>query len=196
MRLTPGNGLGGALDCGDEGRMITDDDEQEGRNQSAASARSNTSLESTVAAATRRRPILVEPNLVRELGKVVRILRLPGQRVPSNRLESSLDIYSLFSGNLVVRDVILRLAPRLCSFRADSSLRFEIHFVAKQYEREILRITRARLDKELISPRVETLKRRRTRHIKRQHTAIGPAIERDPQRLEALLTGRVPCTLR
>lgn len=75
MRLTPGNGLGGALDCGDEGRMITDDDEQEGRNQSAASARSNTSLESTVAAATRRRPILVEPNLVRELGKVVRILK-------------------------------------------------------------------------------------------------------------------------
>lgn len=69
---------------------------------------------------------------------------------------------------------------------------FQVDFVAKHYEREVFRVTRTGLNQEFISPAVQSLKRIRRSNIVNQHTAVGPAVESHAQRLEALLTCRIP----
>lgn len=68
----------------------------------------------------------------------------------------------------------------------------QVNLVAEHHEGEVFRISRAGLDQELIPPAVECLEGVGCSHIEHQHTAVGSTIERNTQRLEPLLTSRVP----
>ena len=56
----------------------------------------------------------------------------------------------------------------------------------------MLGVARTRLYEELVAPRVERLERVRRGNVVHQHAAVGAAVERHAERLEALLSGRVP----
>lgn len=51
---------------------------------------------------------------------------------------------------------------------------------------------RARLNKELVPPRIECLKRFRTVDVVYEYATIGTPIEGNTERLETLLSGGVP----
>ena len=69
---------------------------------------------------------------------------------------------------------------------------FYINLVAEDDEREVLRVMRARLNKELIPPAVKCLERLGAIHVVHEYAAVCTSIERDAKRLEALLTRGVP----
>lgn len=60
------------------------------------------------------------------------------------------------------------------------------------YERKVLGIARRSLNQELVSPAVESIETLGVVDIKHQHAAVGTSVECNAQRLEALLTSRVP----
>ena len=67
-----------------------------------------------------------------------------------------------------------------------------VNLVADDNEGEVLGVSGACLDEELVSPAVERLECVAHRHVVHQHAAVGTAIERNPQRLETLLAGCIP----
>ena len=69
---------------------------------------------------------------------------------------------------------------------------FYINLVPQNNEREVLRIVRASLDEEFISPAVERLKALGAINIIHENTAVCTTIECDTERLETLLTSSVP----
>lgn len=60
------------------------------------------------------------------------------------------------------------------------------------YEWEALRIHRARLYQELVSPAVQCIETLGVVDVVYEHAAVGAAVKGDAQRLEAFLAGRVP----
>jgi len=70
--------------------------------------------------------------------------------------------------------------------------RVEINFVANDDKWEVVRVTRTRLDKELISPAVQWTERVGWRHIIDQYTAVCTTVERYTEALEPLLTSCIP----
>ena len=54
-----------------------------------------------------------------------------------------------------------------------------INLIPQHDEREVLRIMRARLDEELVSPAIERLEALRTVHVIHEHAAVCAAIEGD-----------------
>lgn len=68
----------------------------------------------------------------------------------------------------------------------------QVDFVAKHDEGEVLGVAGAGLDQKLIPPAVQCLEGVRRRDVKDEHAAVGTAVERHTQRLETLLTCRVP----
>lgn len=67
-----------------------------------------------------------------------------------------------------------------------------IYLIAKDDEREVLWIVWAGLDEELVPPAVKRLEGLGTVHIVYENAAIGTTIERNPERLKALLTSCIP----
>ena len=87
----------------------------------------------------------------------------------------------------------LALAPRHRPLLGHDALAFfHVNLVAEHDEREVVRIVRTRLNEELIAPAVERLKALGIVDIVHQHAAVRAAVERHAERLESLLTGRVP----
>ena len=68
----------------------------------------------------------------------------------------------------------------------------QVDLVAQHHEGEVLGVTRAGLDQELVPPAVEGLEGVGGRDVEHQHTAVRPTVERHAQRLEPLLARRVP----
>lgn len=68
----------------------------------------------------------------------------------------------------------------------------QVDLVAQHHEGEVLWISRAGLNQELVSPAVQGLEGVGGGHIKHQHAAVGSSVEGHAQRLEPLLAGRVP----
>lgn len=66
------------------------------------------------------------------------------------------------------------------------------HATTKTYERESLRIHRARLYQEFVPPTIQRLETLRVIDIVHQNAAVGASIEGNTQRLEALLSCRIP----
>ena len=60
------------------------------------------------------------------------------------------------------------------------------------YKWEALRVHGASLDQELVPPAVECIKTLGVVDVVNEHAAVGAAVECDTERLEALLSGRVP----
>jgi len=75
--------------------------------------------------------------------------------------------------------------------RAYSSVA-EVDLVADDNKREVLGISRTRLDEELVSPALQCLESVGNGHVVDQDAAVGAAVERYAQALETLLTGSVP----
>lgn len=67
-----------------------------------------------------------------------------------------------------------------------------IYLIAENNERKVLWVVWAGLNEELVSPAVERFKRLGTVHIVNEDATVGSTIERDAERLEALLTSRIP----
>lgn len=60
------------------------------------------------------------------------------------------------------------------------------------YERKILRIMRTSLDQEFIPPAIQRLETLRIVDIVHKNTAVRTTVERDAQRLKALLASGIP----
>ena len=131
------------------------------------------------------------------------------QRILGYRLERLFHVDRLLGGRLKVRNVALGLTPRhrplLRHLRASygrahnpqrpSYLSFaflHINLVTEDNKGEILRIMRTCLNKKLVSPAVQRLKRLCTVHVVHEHTAIRPSVVCHAERLEAFLTSRIP----
>lgn len=69
---------------------------------------------------------------------------------------------------------------------------FEVNLVSQHNEGEVLRIPGTGLDEEFVSPAVEGFERVGGSHVKHQHAAVCASVEGHTQRLEPLLSGRVP----
>ena len=67
-----------------------------------------------------------------------------------------------------------------------------INLVPEHDEGEVLGVVWARLDKELVPPAVESLKRLGAVHVVDENAAVRATVESHTQRLESLLTCRVP----
>lgn len=68
----------------------------------------------------------------------------------------------------------------------------QVDLIAEHHEREVLGVSRAGLDQELISPAVQSFESVGCGHVKHQHAAVCSAVECHTQRLEPLLACRVP----
>lgn len=90
-----------------------------------------------------------------------------------------------------MRNVVLRLAPLLGTFIGYAAC-FEIHFVAENDKRKVIRIPRTRLDQKLIAPRFQILERIGSRNVEYQNATVGTSVEGNAQRLEAFLASSVP----
>ena len=60
------------------------------------------------------------------------------------------------------------------------------------YKGEILRIMRTSLNQEFIPPAIQRLETLRIVDIVHKNAAVSTTVERDTQRLKALLTSRIP----
>jgi hypothetical protein len=67
-----------------------------------------------------------------------------------------------------------------------------IDLVPEHHKREILRVSRARLDEEFVAPRIERLERLCRVDVVDEYAAVGSSVERDTQRLESFLACSVP----
>lgn len=115
------------------------------------------------------------------------------QCVLSDCLESLLDIDGLLCGRLKVGDIPFGLAPSHRAFLGYLPLvLFHIDLVAQHDEREVLRVPRASLNEELISPTVQGLERLGAVDVINEDAAVRTAVERDTEGLESLLTSSVP----
>jgi len=108
-------------------------------------------------------------------------------------LESLFHIDSLLRGRLKVRDVAFGLTPRhgplLCYL---TLILLNINLVTQDDEREVIRIMRACLDQEFVSPTIKHLERLCVIDVIHQNTAICAAVESDPKGLETFLTSCIP----
>lgn len=75
--------------------------------------------------------------------------------------------------------------------RTDLSV-LQVDLVSEHDEGEVLRVTRACLDQELVPPAVQSLKGVWRCDVVDQHAAVGAPVERHAQRLKTLLSGCVP----
>ena len=110
-------------------------------------------------------------------------------------MERLFHVDSLLGGGLEVRDVALGLAPCHGALVRDLYTRFstrkdtyvvvahlslaflDINLVAEDNEREVLRIVRAGLDKELVPPTVQGLERFRAVDVVYEDTAIRASVK-------------------
>lgn len=69
---------------------------------------------------------------------------------------------------------------------------WEVRLVAHYDKWELLRVLRFSLDQKLLPPLVQRRETGPGRDIKHQHAAVGPSVQRRPQRLEPLSAGCVP----
>ena len=67
-----------------------------------------------------------------------------------------------------------------------------INLVAEDDEGEVLGVVRTGLNEEFVAPAVERFEGLGAVHVVDEHTAVCATVEGDTERLEALLTGRVP----
>ena len=72
------------------------------------------------------------------------------------------------------------------------TLVLEINLVTEDDEGEVVGVAGTSLDEELISPAVQVLEGLGNIHIKDQDAAVGTTVERNTERLEALLAGGIP----
>lgn len=115
------------------------------------------------------------------------------QGILCNSLERLLNINGLLRGSLKVGDVALGLAPGHCAFLGDLPLvLLHIDLVAQHDEGEVLRISGAGLDKELVPPTVQGLERLGAIDVVNKDTAVRTAVERDTEGLKPFLTSSVP----
>ena len=111
--------------------------------------------------------------------------------MPSKLWPDLLDIDRLLGRGLEVGDVALRLAPRERSLLCNDAA-VDINLIAQDDEREIVGVARAGLDEELVTPRVEVVKRLWLHDVEDQHTRVSTTIKCHAERLKALLPCRVP----
>ena len=64
--------------------------------------------------------------------------------------------------------------------------------LGQTHEWKALRVSWASLDQELVPPAIQCVEALRVIDVIYEHAAVGAPIERDTQRLEALLAGSVP----
>ena len=99
----------------------------------------------------------------------------------------------LLCGRLKVGNVTLGLAPGHCAFLGDLSLiLLHIDLVAQHDEGEVLGISGASLDEELVPPTVQGLERLGAVDVVNEDAAVCAAVECDTERLESFLAGGIP----
>eukprot|EP00443_Scrippsiella_acuminata_P087491 CAMPEP_0115441112 /NCGR_PEP_ID=MMETSP0271-20121206/36655_1 /TAXON_ID=71861 /ORGANISM="Scrippsiella trochoidea, Strain CCMP3099" /LENGTH=169 /DNA_ID=CAMNT_0002866887 /DNA_START=356 /DNA_END=863 /DNA_ORIENTATION=+ len=92
----------------------------------------------------------------------------------------------------MVRDVVLRLAPRVGLRSGHLPLGVQVGFVADDHEGEVVRVARVRLVKEFIAPILHRLEGLLYRDVIDQDATVGPAVEGHAQALESFLPSSVP----
>ena len=83
-------------------------------------------------------------------------------------------------------------APFLSSLSGHLAIIYSINLVTKEYERESLHIVRTGVLNEAILPFVESIKACRVSQVISECAAVSTTVECEAERLELLLTGRVP----
>ena len=153
----------------------------------------------------------------------IHFLVLLGQRIPRDALEGLLYVHCLLGTRLEIGNIIFGLAPVLGSAGWDleavgdsvimtSSLHhiyslffflsgthlsvFQVNLISNDDEREVLRVSWAGLNEELVSPTIESLEGVGIRDIVDKYAAICSSIECNSKTLEAFLTCRVPDLVR
>lgn len=145
---------------------------------------------SAAAAVTRGHgSVISQFNLVWEV--VCLHLRLLFEGVASDRLESLVHVDGLFCAGLKVWDIAFALTPRLGSFRCHLSV-LQVDFVAEHYKGEVLRVSWAGLNEKLVPPAVQGFEGVGRCDVVHQHAAVRSTVKSHTQRLEALLSCRVP----
>lgn len=134
---------------------------------------------------------LANRNALRE-EKLTTLISVLLECVLCNRLERLLNVDRFLGGRLEERDVSLSRAPRLEALGRDDALVLEVDLVPDDDEREVVRVAGRRLDEELVAPAVEVLECLRDVHVEHKDAAICPAVERDSQTLETLLSRCIP----
>lgn len=115
------------------------------------------------------------------------------QGVLGDGLERLLHIDGFLGGSLEVRDVPLRLTPGHRAFLGDLPLiLLHIDLVSQYDEGEVLGVTRAGLNEELVPPTVQSLERLGAVDVVHEDTAVRSTVERDAQGLESFLTRSIP----
>lgn len=124
-------------------------------------------------------------------------------------MESLLDVDSLLGRSLKVRDVSLGLTPRhrallrnlqhrVVVFILDQRLSYlplaflHINLVTEDNKGEVLGIVWARLDEKLVAPAVQRFKGFCTVDVVYEYAAIRASVVGHAERLEALLSSRIP----
>merc|ERR1719443_766002 len=106
---------------------------------------------------------VVQSERLWEVDLLLRSLLLQG--LPCDVLEGGLNVYRALGTGLVVRDVVLRLAPRGGSCCLHLPLVLEVGLVPDYNEGEVLRVARARLDQKLVPPTLEGFEGLRSREV-------------------------------
>lgn len=129
---------------------------------------------------------------------------LLSQCILCDGLKGDINVDAFFSWCFEVWNIVFRLAPLLGSFSrnleeqkklsniwifADVSPTYspilQIDFVSQNYERKMLRISRTRLDQELVTPWIEIFECVGCCCIENQNTTVCTSIESNTERLEA-----------
>ena len=127
------------------------------------------------------------------LTNVQLLLLILMQRVLGNSLERLFDVDGFLCGRLEVRNVPFGLAPGHRAFLGDLPLvLLHIDLVAQYDEGEVLGVTGACLDEELVPPTVQGLERLGAVDVINKDAAVRAAIERDTEGLESFLAGSIP----
>ena len=115
------------------------------------------------------------------------------QSVLGNSLECLLDVYGLLCRCLEVGNITLGLAPGHCAFLGDLPLvLFHINLIAQHDKGEVLGVSGAGLDEELVPPAVQGLERLGTVDIVDKDAAVCTTVERDTEGLESFLPSGIP----
>lgn len=110
-----------------------------------------------------------------------------------NTFESLFDALALLRRALKVRQLALLMAVSEGALAGDLSLSLaEIDLVCEHDEREALWVAGRRLDEEFVAPAIDVLERGGGVDVVDEDAAVRAAVERYPERLEALLARCIP----
>jgi hypothetical protein len=136
--------------------------------------------------------VQIDVNRIREISGILLTLFL-SERIPRNHLKRLLHVDTLLGTGLEIRHLATALAVHLCALLANHPFVLtQINFIAEHHKRKSLGITRRGLNEELVAPGVESLEGFGAVDVVDQNAAVSAAVEGYAERLEALLSGRVP----